>query len=362
MNGFTKLKIAISSLLLLSASAAFCENFRTATVSVINLEETSDYEKTVQMGLNDALAVYIPENPLYLEALELKMDIPEGVALWRDCTGFYIYDSIFPAPKSDQIDYSGKKIYSAVLPSRLSWIVQIPLIKDFNSKTNQYITKVDKIPDISNHYVFIRFMQIMKGVPDEIEASVIPVTVKPILMDKGQLKISFAAPASSAVKNQKDETDEIPSDKDETPAEAVTDKPNPLENITVFIDEDYVYPMMNSGDGTFLLDSGVHNISIISEDFRTEVRTVRIDQAKTTEIEIKLKSIEPSLLVLAPSETKVFLDDEEYQTLGTETPITEGDHKIRFTIGDYEIVRNLSASKGKTYTVDLSVDINISEE
>ena len=41
--------------------------------------------------------------------------------------------------------------------------------------------------------------------------------------------------------------------------------------------------------------------------------------------------------------------------------ITEGEHKIKFSIGDYEIVRSINAIKGKTYTANFSLDLDISE-
>ena len=41
--------------------------------------------------------------------------------------------------------------------------------------------------------------------------------------------------------------------------------------------------------------------------------------------------------------------------------ISEGEHKIKFHIGDYEIVRSITAIKGKTYTANFSLDLEITE-
>ena len=59
---------------------------------------------------------------------------------------------------------------------------------------------------------------------------------------------------------------------------------------------------------------------------------------------------------------EVYLDDESFTRLGEEIPISEGEHKIKFSIGDYEIIRSISAIKGKTYTANFSFDLQISEE
>ena len=132
-----------------------------------------------------------------------------------------------------------------------------------------------------------------------------------------------------------------------------------LAPCTIFIDEAIV---SMPADNKILLDSGVHNISIISESYRNEVRTVRIDMAKVTELTVEMKGIEPTLLITAPEGTTVLLDDVKCTTIGKEFTISEGEHKIKFSIGDYEIIRSISAIKGRTYTANFSLDLQITED
>ena len=345
MITFLKVKKLCSSLLLFtSLSALTAETFRVAETHTVKIEETVGSEATCQMTMYDGMAIFLPENPLYLQGIELSFVIPESIAVWRDCTGFYLYDNISPVPSEQQIDYSGKRIWFDVLPGRLSWIVQIPLGPSNKMKTDKYTTKIDTVPDIENGFIFFKLQQIMKGIPDEVMDALISVTVKPMLADKGLLTFDLKEEYPNSVT-------------DDTTGEVY----NQLEDTTFFIDEN-AYPIMHLNKDGILLDTGIHNISVINPYYRTEVRTVRIDQAKTTAVEVTLKSIEPTLLVSAPEGTAVFLDDEPYEITGKETIISEGDHKVKFVIGDYEIVRNLSVSKGKSYSADLAVDLKISEE
>ena len=53
--------------------------------------------------------------------------------------------------------------------------------------------------------------------------------------------------------------------------------------------------------------------------------------------------------------------DVKCTVFGKELVITEGEHKIKISIGDYEIVRTITAIKGKTYTANFSLDLEISE-
>ena len=131
-----------------------------------------------------------------------------------------------------------------------------------------------------------------------------------------------------------------------------------LEPCTIFID-DKMLPL--SENPKVLLETGIHNISIISDSYRNEVRTVRIDRAKTTELTVVMKSLEPTLLITAPEGTEVLLDDVKCTSFGKEFVITEGEHIIKFTIGNYQIVRSINAIKGKTYTANFALDLDITE-
>lgn len=314
------------------------ETFRVSKVHSISVKEEFSSESVARLGINDALAISLPEDRMFIEALELKMDIPESVAYWMDSVACSVYSTIKPTPKASQIDYTGTRAYVSTLPGKLSWVLQIPIEKENSLKSNKYTTKVDTVIEPQNNIIFIRLQPVMKGVPEETMKAIIPITVKPILKNKGLLTLNLktASPDLQTTENLNTE----------------------LKPCTVYIDDMPV----DSNKKKILLDTGIHNISIISESYRNEVRTVRIDQAKNTEISVEMKSIEPTLLITAPEGTIVLLDEEECNTIGTEFVISEGDHKIKFSIGDYEMIRTISAIKGKTYTANFSLDLQISEE
>ncbi len=322
-------KLPISLLLaFLAAVTLNAESFRVSKVHELTVVQTAESEGTAKLGINEALAITLPADQTFIEGLELKFEIPEAVASWMDSVACSVYANISPTPKSTQIDYNGTRAYVRTLPGKLSWVLQIPLKKENSIKSNNYTTKVDTVITPSKNVIFIRLQPVMKGVPEETLNSIIPITVKPILMNKGQLALKLVAPEKK------------------------------LAPCTLFID-DKMIPLTDNPK--VLLDTGVHDISIISEAYRNEVRTVRIDRAKTTELTVEMKSLEPTLLITAPEGTEVRLDDVKCTVFGKEFVITEGEHKIKFSIGDYEIVRSITAIKGKTYTANFSLDLDISE-
>ena len=313
--------------------AFFCnaESFRTSKLHYLSLQSESGSEVQELLGTNESLAIKLPEDKTFLEGLEIKVDIPESIAYWQDCVACSVYNKITPDPNPANIDYSGSRQFVSTLPGKLSWVLQIPLKKENSFKQNQYTSMMDNVFLPTNDIVFIRLQPVMKGVPEETLNSKIKFNVKPLLSDKGALIIKLLH----------------------------QDSEEKAENSTIYIDENIV---SLPKEGRIFLDKGVHNISVVSSAYRNESRTVRIDQAKTTEIQIELKSISPSVFITAPEGSRVFLDDKAFTDLGKETYISEGEHKIRFLIGDYEIVRSISAINGKTYKANCSVSLEIEEE
>ena len=327
-----KKNILTKNIIFFSAFLSFyqlsAESFRVRKVFEAEILQEQGNEASAKLHLTDALAIKLPEDRTFIEGLELKFDIPETVAYWMDSVACSVYSNIKPVPSSSQIDYSGTRSYVSTLPGKLSWVLQIPLKKDNSIKSNNYTTKVDTVIEPSNNTVFIRLQPVMKGIPEETSNAIIPITIKPILSNKGRLELIATEDGAAS-------------------------KP-----YSVFIDD----KIASLADGKIILETGIHNISLISEFYRNEMRTVRIEIAKTTLLHIELKSIEPTLIIQAPEGSSVLLDDEECSIIGKAFIISEGEHKINFKFGDYEILRTITATKGKNYKAYFSMDFEIEEE
>lgn len=331
-----------SFIILFSLSALFSESFRVRKAHIIKLENTSAEFSAGECNIYDAVGIYLPEGEDsrdFIEGVEIKMVIPEAIASWRNSIAATIYDKISPEPSDRQIDYSGTRLFVNALPGKLSWVIQVPLKKENSIKENQYSTKIDTIPRSDCTNIFLKFQPVMKGIPEEVMNALITVSAKPIFSDKGKLKLNLTLPPSA-----------------ETPQDT------PDAGYTVYIDD---VPVTQAN--SHLLKTGIHNISIVSENYRNEMRTFYIQQAKTTPLDIQLKSVEPSLIISAPDGdgVKVFLDGNECtdseKLSGKEFVISEGDHTVKFVIGNYEVVRSLKAVKGRTYRANLEVELTISD-
>ena len=127
-------------LLIMIPFCLWSESFRVNKVNVAIVEQTLGFETSVKTGINDALAVTLPEDRTFIEGLELKMEIPENIAYWIDSVACSVYSDVKPNPSEKQIDYSGTRSFVQTLPGKLSWVLQIPITKDNSLKKNKYIT------------------------------------------------------------------------------------------------------------------------------------------------------------------------------------------------------------------------------
>ena len=191
MFSFKKYTVSLFSLFLIMAVSVFADQFRVAKLHSVEITEEVNAEAEASLELNDALVIFLPKSRNFIEGIEIKMSIPEETALWRDCCACLVYDSVHPTPKKEQIDFSGERIFFEVLPGKLSWYLQIPITDTKQFKTNQYTTRLDKKPDLSGNYIFLRLQQVMKGVPDSVLDSQIKMHIKPVLSDKGILNLDI---------------------------------------------------------------------------------------------------------------------------------------------------------------------------
>lgn len=350
MKYFSKVFLTVFLFIVLSISVS-AENFRVARLSVIDIP--SDYSPvTVNVGINEGLCLNLPEDKTFIKGYEIEIKIPKIVATYRDSVIYSFYSDISPEPKDNLIDYSGTKVMNDTIPPRLSINLQTFLKSEAQSKGSPYSTLLPFTVSENQKNLTLRFQLAMKGVPESFLTSEFTVTVKPILKDVGLLSVNFLYPHTLVFEDLEDTEDFD----DEIPSEKVIEAVQP-GNISLYVDDlvitDFSEPI--------LLKTGTHHISVVSDSYRNEVRTVIINQATNTSLDIELKSISPELIIVAPSNASVFLDDMELASFSEKIPITPGEHTVKFLLGDYELTKTLQVLNGITYEVSLLVDINVVE-
>lgn len=318
-------KSMLFSFLFMVGISAFAENFRVRKLIPISFNDITE-KITVESGINDALWVTLPNDLTYVSGVELNLKVPEDIITWRDSVAYMLYENLDSIPNESKQNYYGERIHVATIPGNFSLTIYVPISSDFAIKDNPYSTKLP-VPSDFQKGIFLRFMMVMKGVPEYLEDSILEITTKPVLKNQGALSLSVN-PQSTEEKKY-----------------------------SVFIDDAPVQEYKNK-----ILSTGEHHLSVVSDSYRNELRTFRIEQAKTTSLSVNLRGIEPLLKLLCPKDTQVFLDGSPVKVSSDPVTITQGEHSVKFILGDYEIVKTVSAMNGRTYSVNLNVDATITEE
>lgn len=307
------------------------ETFRVHGTKTVYLKD-SDEIQTAIIGMNDALAIFLPEDPVFLQGISIEMKIPKIAADYWDTIAYSFYQYISPLPSDKLIDYVGQCMVEDTLTGKLRMNFLIPTSSELQLKETPYSIILPNRMEALDVLLF-RLQIIMKGVPESLGNCKFDLEVKPILSKKGRLQLEI--------------------EKDDIDFSQMTELP-----YTVFIDEqEPIYTNNN-----ILLDSGMHHVAIVSEFYRNEIRNISIEQAKTTLLQIELKDIVPLLNISAPENTEVYIDDILCQDYSTSVPIEEGEHVIRFVLGGYENIQVIQVFKGKTYNVSVSLGVQITEE
>ncbi len=314
--------------LLLSAAAA--DTFRVRSTTMVTLDVSSPEAKTAELGYNDALGIVFPRDPLFLKGLEIEVKVPQELLEYRNSIAYGLYSMAEPAPQADRSDYKATQITLQPVPSRLSFVLQIPLIRDHRLKTGPYATVIPYIHDTKSGALLFRLLPVMKVLPDKVETLAFQVKVKPLLTDEGGFRLALTYPSP--------------------PAEA-------QDPVSVRIDE---MPVENFRD-LQILKPGTHHLSVVSDDYRNEVRVFAVDQAKITELTVAMQDTAPRLFIVAPENAGILLDGQSVQADRDGRVVEPGNHTIRFTIGDYEITRQVEVQKAHDYTVSLTVDVSVTE-
>lgn len=314
-------------LLVLGMTASGADLFRVRSMTLITLDSQKPDAQVVELGYNDAIGIIFPKNTTFLKGVEIEIKIPQDILAYRNSMAYGVYRLVVPSPAATVIDYQAEQVTLQPLPSRLSFVLQIPLQKVNNLKTGPYSTVLQYVYDASKGPLLFRLLPIMKGLPENIESLTFSVKIKPILTEEGGFSLKLDYPA------------------------------NPPKPVSVRVDE----ILIPNPESMTVLAPGPHHLSVVSDDYRNEVRMFTVESARLTEVLVPLQDTTPRLQLVAPENARIFLDGEPVVNSRDSRDIAPGDHSIRFLIGDYELTKQIVVEKGKDYNVSMIIDINVTE-
>jgi hypothetical protein len=264
----------------------------------------------------------------FFRGIQIDLTAPQAFLGYRGSLAVVIYSDLNSIPPPGAADVEARQLSFEPLPDKIQNTWQIPIKTGHGLKSSPYITIPTGIVAPSSFPILFRLMPVIKGISDEMENMVFQLSVKPIFSDEGAVKMSFKYP------------------------DQLQDRP-----IIVLVDDGVVE---NPAEER-LLKEGEHNLVILSDDYRNQSRRFVVERAKVLDLLIELQDPTPLITFEYPENARIFLDNVPVSRPQIPQAVEPGQHEVRFQISDYSITRPVTIKKGKTYTVRLSVDVDIAE-
>ncbi len=302
------------------------QNLRTSVPATITLEATKPEGESVNLHYNEAVGILLASNPAFIQGVELELRIPKAFQGAESSIVWTIYSGIKPAIQKERFDYSGEAVFTQPLPARVSLIVQLPVSERHSLRSSPYATLIPVLCTPDKFPLLFKLSSINKGIPPNMESALFKVTVRPILTDEGGIRIQY--PDTGADR----------------------------KSVQVFIDDKRI----EDSGSTIYLKKGVHIVRITAEGFREEVMSIVVEPGRVVSLTAKPLSDSPLLKFQAPSDTLISLDGKALdQSSADGLELEPGEHTLVCVLGNYSLTRKFTAVRGKTYTIVLSVELEI---
>ena len=304
------------------------ESFRTIVESNIVITPESSSGITASLGIHSSLLINLGGETRFLRGIELEISAPQNWLSYRGSLVMSMHNNISPKNVTGTVDMEGSRIAFEPLPARLQIVYQIPIRQSHGLRTTPYVTVPAGITANDTFPVLFSLMPVVKGMTEEFESMTFNLTVRPILADEGAVTIIPRYPP------------------------LLRDRP-----FTVLIDD---VSIDNIGEKHFLKE-GEHHLVIRSEDYRNESRRFLVERARILDLIVELQDPTPLIVFEAPQNAVIFLNNELISQTHEPMAVEPGLHEVRFQVGDYTVIKNLTTQRGKTYRVALELDLAIHE-
>ncbi len=305
------------------------------------------FKNIVSFSHKTAGAVEIEIEPEELFALvpSSEADIPEKIQLeirpsarlnqYPGTFALFYYNSVEPEPDKEISSYTGNLVKYFVLPEKNRYYIDIYPQASFQKK--EVIPGTDYLSVNSNKILLpslLTILPVMKGIPDGL------------LSEKLKIRISFVYPDRGSLSLRIYEKDSAGSNGSFTESSG---------HVL------YINNIVYSDAENIVLDTGIKKIRIEKEGFVPFEQSIIINKNEKNSATIYLTRLSPVLTIFAPSEAEIYLNGEAVESGKEIKNIPAGEHTIIYKLGQYSLSRKFMVENGKRYSINLLLDIDITE-
>jgi hypothetical protein len=305
------------------------ETFRTNVRGSIDVTNVRSNEGAVTIGIDGAVLINLNADVRFLRGVEIEITAPQAFTQYRGALAMMMYNNINPKTAANITEFEGRRISFEPLPARLRIIYHIPIRQQHGLRTTTSATVISSVIRPDSFPILFRLTPIDKGLPAAFERLTFTVNARPILSDEGAVRIIPRFPPQ------------------------LRNRP-----FTVLINDNVI---SNISEEIFLRE-GEHHLVILSDDYRNESRRFIIERGKIIDVIVELNDPTPMIIFESPQNTVIFLNNNLITDTREPVLVEPGTHEIKYQIGNYTIIRNVTIQRGKTYRIALEVDLIVQED
>jgi hypothetical protein len=314
----------------LSTPPAAADSVRGAVVDAITIQARTDFEATVEVTVGDLVVIALGERHAYLDAIRIELVVGNTLKEYADSFGFTIYSDVQESIATGVQTLTASRQLTQVLPFRNRAHFSIPLSDaglGLASTTSEVVAptlSAERFP------LLLAVQQLNKGVPDAVFANSFFVRVTPDVASRGSVLFDLVAEGGA-----------------------------PIGAATLLLDDAAIEESASAVD----LASGMHEVVVRSEGFSELVTTFTVEPGRHSDVRLELRQPRQRVTFQMPSSTEVVLDGELLQGLtASGVELNAGPHNLILRLGDYSVTREFTVEPGETYSVSLTLDVDIRAE
>ncbi|MGP1440650.1 MAG: hypothetical protein ACTTJ3_07930 [Treponema sp.] len=311
------------------------ENISFDQASIFTFNSENKNETECHLDIDDVLILTVEDTP-FLKGIEMEV--------FQEANSTF-FCSLYPLqqlPKENEKQCNVdplilKETLQQQVQAKKTFTFQIP-IDDKSKLSSSHIVKV--LPYFLNEKtspILIKFSS--ETTKKEGREEKLKIKLKPLFQDVGGIKFNIIYPPPITCFN--------------TPKSSETEE---NKEVAIKVDDKYIKDISK----IFMTRVGQHKIQVDSHFYKGEMISCLIEKGKVEVVDVFLKSTIPFLSIEGPSSTTVYLDDKKIK-LPFSSHVTYGNHVIRVQLDGYEIVRSLKTEEGKTYLLNVALDIKLIE-
>ncbi len=313
-------------LLLLLTLPLSAENIRGPVSGTLVLDNLKT-PKTVTTRVEELTGIVVDEISPLVQGIKLTVKAAPDMVLYRNSFAIYIYRDLDNEYSEDQESYRGTQAMMRFLSFTDDLNILIPLNPNHTLSPDRSSVLMSDRSQQDNFPFIITVLPVTKGIPDSAYSSDLTLELTPIYFNKGLLILNL-----------------------------MDDRAEPLtEGVRISIDN----KSYNLSEGPFILNAGIHNLTIRSENGSEESLPFSLAAGETLILDHVLQFQLPLLAIEAMEGMTVYLDGRELsqpEVKGT-IEIQPGSHSIRFELGDFRMSRDFSAEMQQNITITMVPEI-----